>query len=153
MKGAALGSRHENALRVMGRSRRPISFGLIVARAVAPPGAAARAADEKARAFPGAEGFAAYARRGTGGRRIGVTSRADPRREGRLRWALAQTGRRIVDFQVGGCFELDLSLPVSEPFLTLESSTAPEPVMLKDGALHHQWHPRHHRATPAGPDR
>lgn len=47
---------------------------------------------------------------------------ADSRHEGSRRWALAQTGPGIVDFQVGGCFELDSSLTVSEPFLPLDGS-------------------------------
>ena len=63
-----------------------------------------------------------------------MATRADTRREGSLRWARAQTGPRIVEFQGGGCFELNFSLMVSEPFLPLDGSTAPEPVVLKDGA-------------------
>ena len=61
---------------------------------------------ERAPAFPGAEGFGAYARGGTGGRQILVTTRADTSREGSLRWALEQRGPRIVEFKVGGLFEL-----------------------------------------------
>ena len=88
-------------------------------------------------AFPGAEGFGAYARGGTGGRRRFVTTTEDGTREGSLRWALAQSGPRIVEFKVGGVFELDGNLKVTEPFLTLDGSTAPDGgVTLKDGALY-----------------
>jgi len=87
-------------------------------------------------AFAGAEGFGAYARGGAGGRRIFVTTREDTNREGSLRWALMQSGPRIVEFKVGGLFELDSNLRIKEPFLTLDGSTAPDGgVTLKDGAL------------------
>jgi hypothetical protein len=87
-------------------------------------------------AFPGAEGFGSRARGGAGGRELVVTTRADTGREGSLRWAIEQGGPRIVRFQVGGVFELESNLRVTEPFLTLDGSAAPEGgVTLKDGAL------------------
>jgi len=93
-------------------------------------------ADTMQLAFPGAEGFGAYARGGKNGRRIQVTTTDDTNREGSLRWALVQTGPRIIEFKVGGIFELNSNLRVKEPFLTLDCSTAPDNgVTLKDGAL------------------
>jgi hypothetical protein len=87
-------------------------------------------------AFPGAEGFGAHARGGAGGRQLAVTTREDTGREGSLRWALAQQGRRIVVFKVGGIFDLRSNLKVKEPYLTLDGSSAPGGgVTLKDGAL------------------
>jgi hypothetical protein len=87
-------------------------------------------------AFPEAEGFGAYARGGRGGRHLYVTTTKDGDNEGCLRWALAQSGRRIIEFKVGGVFELDSNLRVKEPFFTLDGSTAPDGgVTLKDGAL------------------
>jgi len=87
-------------------------------------------------AFVGAEGFGAFARGGTGGSEIAVTTTDDTGREGSLRWALSQSGPRIVIFKVGGIFSLKKNLPVKEPFLTLDGSSAPDGgVTLKDGAL------------------
>jgi hypothetical protein len=87
-------------------------------------------------AFPGAEGFGARARGGAGGRELVVTTREDTGREGSLRWAVEQRGPRVVRFQVGGLFELESNLRVTEPFLTLDGSAAPDGgVTLKDGAL------------------
>ena len=95
-----------------------------------------RASEVRPLAFPGAEGFGAYAQGGAGGKQIWVTTRADTNREGSLRWALGQRGPRIIGFKVGGVFELDADLKVKEPFLTLDGSTAPDGgVTLKDGAL------------------
>jgi len=89
-----------------------------------------------ARAFPGAVGFGARARGGAGGRELVVTTREDTGREGSLRWAVEQRGPRVVRFQVGGLFELESNLRVTEPFLTLDGSAAPDGgVTLKDGAL------------------
>ena len=86
------------------------------------PGRIAGAEPALPLAFPGAEGFGARARGGAGGRELVVTTRADTGREGSLRWALAQPGPRVVRFQVGGLFELDSNLRVTEPFLTLDGS-------------------------------
>ncbi len=93
-------------------------------------------AGERPLAFAGAEGFGAYALGGADGKLLFVTTRADTNREGSLRWALGQPGPRIVEFKVGGVFELDTDLKVREPFLTLDGSTAPDGgVTFKDGAL------------------
>jgi len=119
----------------------------------APPGAVSINAPPPQLAFPGAEGFGAFARGGNGGRKIYVTTTADTKREGSLRWALEQSGPRIVEFQVGGVFELDFNLRVTEPFLTLDGSAAPDGgVTLKDGALNifgtHDVIVRHIRVRP-----
>lgn len=75
-------------------------------------------------AFPGAEGFGAYARGGRGGRVIAVTTLAD-RGKGSLRAAVQAKGPRIVIFRVAGTIELQRPLDIREPFLTLAGQSAP----------------------------
>lgn len=104
-------------------------------------------------AFVGAEGFGAHARGGTGGSEIAVTTTDDSGREGSLRWAISQSGPRIVIFKVAGIFSLKKNLQVKEPFLTLDGSSAPDGgVTLKDGALDivdtHDIVVRHIRVRP-----
>ena len=96
-------------------------------------GAQAAAADLPA--FPGAEGFGAYARGGRGGRMIEVTTldRAGP---SSLRAAVAAKGPRIVVFRVGGTIDLKGDLAIREPFLTIAGQTAPgDGICLRGGGL------------------
>jgi len=79
-------------------------------------------------AFPGAEGFGAASRGGAGGRELLVSSLEDDAknpRPGTLRWAVQQTGARIVRFRVAGNIRLQAPLRVTEPLLTLDGSDAP----------------------------
>ncbi len=91
-------------------------------------------------AFPGAEGFGAVARGGRGGRELLVTRLDDDVRspaEGTLRWAINQSGPRIVKFRVAGTIALKGTLVVREPFLTIDGSDAPgDGVCLRDHTLH-----------------
>ncbi len=84
----------------------------------------ARAAACVAPAFPGAEGFGAFAVGGRGGRVIEVTNlnSAGP---GSLREALLASGPRTVVFRVGGTIELDESITIKTPYLTVAGQTAP----------------------------
>ena len=96
-------------------------------------GAQAAAADLPA--FPGAEGFGAYARGGRGGRMIEVTTldRAGP---SSLRAAVAAKGPRIVVFRVGGTIDLKGGLGIREPFLTIAGQTAPgDGICLRAGGI------------------
>src|SRR5688572_2208474 len=91
-------------------------------------------------AFPGAEGFGAASRGGSGGKRLEVTSLDDDPRQpqpGTLRWAVQQAGPRIVRFACAGNIRLKEPLAVSEPFLTIDGRDAPgDGVCLADHCLH-----------------
>lgn len=76
------------------------------------------------RAFPEAEGFGANAQGGRGGRVIFVTNLND-NGPGSLRAAVNAKGPRYVLFRVSGVIELDGSLVITEPYLTIAGQTAP----------------------------
>ena len=75
-------------------------------------------------AFPGAEGFGAYAKGGRGGEVIYVTNLND-NGPGSLRWAVEQEGPRTVLFKVSGTINLKDRLNIENPFLTIAGQTAP----------------------------
>ncbi len=74
-------------------------------------------------AFPGAEGYGAYARGGRGGKVLFVTNLSDSG-PGSLRDAIEAKGPRTVIFRVGGLIETK-GLSVREPYLTIAGQTAP----------------------------
>lgn len=76
------------------------------------------------KAFPGAEGFGAYAQGGRGGRVIFVTNLEDSG-EGSLRAACEAEGPRIVIFRVSGIIALKSDLNIRNPFITIAGQTAP----------------------------
>jgi pectate lyase len=79
--------------------------------------------------FPGAEGAGVLTSGGRGGKVLKVTRLDDPDTtspaKGTFRWALTQTGPRIVVFAIGGNIELRKSIKIREPFLTIAGQTAP----------------------------
>lgn len=75
-------------------------------------------------AFPGAEGFGAQTPGGRGGRVIPVTNLNDSG-PGSLRAACAAEGQRTVVFRVAGIIDLESSIKVTQPFLTLAAQSAP----------------------------
>jgi len=75
-------------------------------------------------AFPGAEGFGAYARGGRGGRVIQVTNLKDAG-PGSFREAVEAEGPRIVVFRVSGNIELKSGVFIQNPFITIAGQTAP----------------------------
>lgn len=86
-------------------------------------------------AFPGAEGFGAYAQGGRGGRVYHVTTLEDDG-PGSLREAVEAPGPRIVVFDVGGTIRLKKALLVTNPFITIAGQTAPgDGICLRDATL------------------
>ncbi len=75
-------------------------------------------------AFPGAEGFGAFAKGGRGGAVLFVDNLNDAG-PGSLRAAVETTGPRTVIFRVGGTIDLLSSLVVRSPYLTIAGQTAP----------------------------
>jgi pectate lyase len=75
-------------------------------------------------AFVGAEGFGAFTPGGRGGRTITVDNLNDSG-TGSLREAVEAAGRRTVIFRVGGEIALKSTLPIREPFITIDGQNAP----------------------------
>lgn len=75
-------------------------------------------------AFPGAEGFGVRSAGGRGGQVIEIVNLNDDG-PGSLREAIEAAGARIVVFRVAGTIELQSSLVVANPFITIAGQTAP----------------------------
>ncbi|MCW9706587.1 pectate lyase family protein [Fodinibius salsisoli] len=94
-----------------------------------------RMADQKIKAFPGAEGFGAYAKGGRGGKVIYVTNLND-NGPGSLRAAIEQEGPRTVVFEVSGTIVLEEDLTIDHPYITIAGQTAPgDGIAVRDGSL------------------
>jgi pectate lyase len=89
-------------------------------------------------AFPGAEGFGSETVGGRGGKVYLVTSLQDYGKKakpipGTLRYAVEQTGPRIVVFRISGYIELKGPLVITNPNITIAGQTAPgDGVCLRD---------------------
>lgn len=76
-------------------------------------------------AFPGAEGDGMYTAGGRNGKILYVTKLTDDGSAGTLRWAVNQSGARIILFKVAGLIPLTSELRISNGFLTIAGQSAP----------------------------
>lgn len=85
--------------------------------------------------FPGAEGYGTTTRGGRGGDLLFVTN-TNASGPGSLRAAVEASGPRIVVFRVGGVIELNGTLMVRNPFITIAGQTAPgDGIVIKNGMI------------------
>jgi pectate lyase len=93
----------------------PLFFGSIIA---------VSSADDRIKAFPGAEGFGMYSAGGRNGKVIEVTNLADSG-PGSLRAAIDAWYPRIIVFRISGYIELKSFLKITNPYITIAGQTAP----------------------------
>jgi hypothetical protein len=76
-------------------------------------------------AFPSAEGDGMYTTGGRGGQILYVTKLTDDLSTGTLRWAINQSGARIILFKVAGLIPLTSELRIKNGNLTIAGQSAP----------------------------
>lgn len=95
-------------------------------------------------AFEGAEGFGALSKGGKSGVVYHVTTLEDSNTPGSLRWAINQTGPRIIRFKVAGTIQLKSALTLSSPFITIDGQDAlqnsNEGITIRDYPINIQTH-------------
>lgn len=86
-------------------------------------------------AFPGAEGFGATSRGGSGGKILYIDNLEDSG-DGSLRAAIETPGPRTILFRKGGVIRLKTPLVIREPFVTIDGQNAPgEGIMIRDHGI------------------
>jgi len=86
-------------------------------------------------AFPGAEGWGAESVGGRGGRVIEVTNLNDDG-IGSLRWCVSGPFPRTCVFKVAGIIDLERTIRITEPFITIAGQTAPgDGITLRGGGF------------------
>lgn len=108
------------------------------------------------KAFPEAEGFAAYVSGGRGGD-VHIVTNLNDSGTGSLQWAVSQAGPRIVVFEVSGVITSDLHIPHGD--LTIAGQTAPGAGITLQGHMYTTYNSdtgniiiRHMRIRPPDPD-
>jgi hypothetical protein len=91
-------------------------------------------------AFPGAEGFGAYAKGGRGDGsstpQIFIVSNLNDSGPGSLRACVEDNGPRFCIFRVAGTINLNSSLIVENPYITIAGQTAPgDGITLRNGTF------------------
>ncbi|WP_127583081.1 cohesin domain-containing protein [Paenibacillus koleovorans] len=84
--------------------------------------------------FPGAAGYGTDTPAGRGGKVYKVTSLEDRNVPGTLRYAISQSGPRVVVFEVSGTITINNYLDILDPYITIAGQTAPSPGIFLKGA-------------------